>query len=404
MQKFASAFLLGSVLLLGAAPLCLAQSMPGAGHNRQVSIVLGDDKYVSGGVVSVVQATTGDLVVAGGQVHVHAAVGKEILAAGGDVNLDQVTVGDDVRVAAATINISGTMKGDVMVAGGTVTISKNTVINGDLSIFGGTIMMSGTVKGTLHIKGGEVTVDGIVAGPADVTAKTLTINGATGPDSKFSGDDLQFGGAASLKGTTHYWTQSGRLAGVPAAAVFDPSLRQTHVSPSRPAVAGIAAIIFGILSIFSILSSAVLIIVLLLLAESFFGAAAVRAQEQPWLSILYGFLYMIAAPVLAFLLLLTIIGIPLALFVGFLYAFSLFFSTVLTAMVLAKVTQNYFKKKWNRWMYFFISLLFAVGLKILWIIPFIGWILHLGLVLLAFGALLRALRTPKAKPVAKSKR
>ena len=111
-------------------------------------------------------------------------------------------------------------------------------------------------------------------------------------------------------------------------------------------------------------------------------------MKTPWKCLLYGFLYFVLLPVIAIVFLITIIGFPIALLLFAMYGFVIFFAKPLTALVLARWTELYYKKKWGKVTIFFVSIGLYVLLKLIGLVPVVGWIIVLLLILLAFGALL----------------
>jgi len=114
-----------------------------------------------------------------------------------------------------------------------------------------------------------------------------------------------------------------------------------------------------------------------------------KAIKAPGRSALIGLLYFVVTPVIGVLFLITVIGIPISLFIFIMYGFMIFFAKPLTAIVLAKSTEiKYAKKKWGKTKVFFSSLGYFIALKFIGIIPVIGWILVMIGVFIAFGAML----------------
>ncbi len=103
---------------------------------------------------------------------------------------------------------------------------------------------------------------------------------------------------------------------------------------------------------------------------------------------LYGLLYFVVVPFIATLLLITIIGLPIAVFIFLSYGFAIFFAKPLTALVLAKWTEQKYKKKWGKPLFFFVSVGIYILLKLISLVTIVAWITVLAVVLIAFGALI----------------
>lgn len=146
--------------------------------------------------------------------------------------------------------------------------------------------------------------------------------------------------------------------------------------------------LLGILTIFSILSSALVILLLTLLTKNFFTDTAKRLQAQPGRSLLYGLLSIVLIPTASVLLFATVIGIPLGLLLLAIYGFSLFFLTAMSAVVLAKLLQMFYRRKWSRGKLFFVSVGVFIVLRLLVLVPILGWLFKTVVLLGCLGALL----------------
>ncbi len=89
----------------------------------------------------------------------------------------------------------------------------------------------------------------------------------------------------------------------------------------------------------------------------------------------------------ALLLIISVIGLPLGLFVLFGYLFSIFFALSLTAIVLARWLERRRLSEWGQTAVFFASLGLFVALEVLAMVPLLGWLIVAVLACGAFGAL-----------------
>jgi cytoskeletal protein CcmA (bactofilin family) len=374
-----------------AFTLLTSSSIAFAAGNNETSVTnVGNDRYVGGGTVSVNQPVTGDLTVAGGTVTVNAPVKGSVLAAGGTVLLEN-TVDGNVRTAGGTVEISKSIKGNLVVAGGTIRIQTGAIIGGSVLIMAGTVTMDGTVYGTITTKGGDLTLNGLVRGDADLHSKTVTLHNKILGNAVIAAQSITTGPSASISKNLRYWDVSGQRdfsKVVKGTATFDSALA-IHERSKRDA-AGFAAAMLAAFTVYSLLSAALIIGLLLFATKTFFRDSAKYLRTHPGLSLLNGFLYFILTPIAVVILLITVIGIPVALALGCLYFVSLFFAKILTAMVLARWTELNYKKKWTNVVIFFVSLGFFIVLKFIGMVPVLGWIISALAVCMGYGALLRA--------------
>ncbi len=402
MRHFSSV-VLTLVMVIVATPVHAATFQQAEFVN--VTVPVNDNLYVAGTTIHIEENVSGDLLVAGSNVQIDSTVGNTLQAAGGQVNIEG-TVTQSARVAGGTVTISAHIEGDLIVAGGQIFVASGAVIDGDVMIFGGTIVMDAQVGKSLKIYGGDVTLGGSVQGPAEIHAEKATLNGTINGESILAIQNLSLRENASFAENVRYWTKEGETDFAPtlerdATAEFDTTLGPKVNSDTweQAAVAGGAlAVVFGV---YSLLSSALILLLFLLLARPLFKRAGDRVRAEPWWSLLIGFLYVAVTPVLILLLFVTLIGIPLALFTLFLYIFSWVFGTVISAMILTRWIETRNRTPWNMWIYFLVSFLIVIGLKLLMIIPILGWIVYIVLLFMAFGGLLPSLSV-KAKRSSRS--
>lgn len=375
-----------SLSLLTPASVAFAQDEA----PKIATISVGNERYVAGESVTISQNIPGDLTVMGGRVSVNAIVSGSVQAVGGDVTFENLVRGN-VRAAGGTVTIAKTINGNLVVAGGTVRIEPAAIIGGSVLVLGGDIIIDGTVNGKLTVKGGTVSMNGTVRGEADIRSESLAMEGRVMGNAIISTKNLTLGQTASFSKNLTYWTLTGEqnyASVVRGKATYDATLARKDVdTDSAPAV--ITSILAAV-TIYSLLSAALVILVMMLLTKTFFRDSAKILHARPGMSFLTGLIYFIAAPLLAFILVVTLIGIPFGIAVIFGFVMSIIFAKALTAIIFARLLEIKFKKKWSDTGIFFLSLLLFVALKVLNIIPVIGWIVCMVAVFFAFGALIRA--------------
>jgi hypothetical protein len=196
-----------------------------------------------------------------------------------------------------------------------------------------------------------------------------------------------------------YWQKSGETDFSSAfkahsgSATFKPELARKSSEPKQAAIVG--AGLFGFIEIYSLLASAVIMVALLLLAPKSLRKAGEQMLQKPWASLLTGFLYYAATPVLVILLCISIIGIPLGIIVLITYIFTLLFAKIISSLVIARAMEKQYKWQWNNYVYILVSLLIYVALKAVLVIPILGFVIHIGFVCMAIGAMLASIWSNK---------
>ncbi|MDO8649274.1 MAG: polymer-forming cytoskeletal protein [Candidatus Peregrinibacteria bacterium] len=376
------------VALLLVAPALPVSEAATFLHGKQVSISapVNDDLYAAGGMLRISEPVNGDLVIAGGNITVSQSVAGDLIAAGGNISV-RGTIGDDARVAGGDVTIASTLSGDLIVFGGSVVIEENTTVEGDLVVFGGHVTVLGIVRGDLQSRTGYITLNGEVLGSADMQGERVVVAGRIAGPSTLVAEKIELQEGASFGGNVTYWQENGELEFGSSlqggTATFDPELQPHRNVGKRDAMKA-----FGLLALWSFLSGLLLLLILVLATKNFFRNAAKEVEDRPLQMMLWGFLYLIAVPVLAVLLCFSLIGIPLGLFVLMMYAFVLYFSCVFTALVFGKWLQEHYKLSKSKLVHFGVSLGVYIAMALLTLIPILGWLVQLLLVCTALGALL----------------
>ncbi|MDD5075327.1 MAG: polymer-forming cytoskeletal protein, partial [Candidatus Peribacteraceae bacterium] len=252
----------------------------------------------------------------------------------------------------------------------------------------------GTVLGNVLVRGGQANVSGLVKGDVDVRAEKITVNGSIDGSSIFVGKRISIEKTAKIMKDVRYWMPATEpsltSAQVKGTITLDPALMSKLFEEKfskKEATAGFAAAVVGIGG-FLLLSAAFVILLLMLLTKSFFPESGKLLLKKPWTCLLYGFLFFAVMPIAALIFFISIIGAPVGFLILAVYAFSFVFAKPLAALVLAESFSLSRKKEWGKVSVFLSAVLIYIVLKIVGLIPVIGWISCTTAVLFAFGALL----------------
>lgn len=363
-------------LSLGALLVLLAPAFLFAAEFRvgeQVSLPalqgLGKNAYLAGGSVVSDARLAGDLSAAGGTIVVNGAVAADLLAAGGNISIVS-DIGDDVRVAGGTIVISGAVGSDLAAAGGQVTATGKR-IGGDVLISGGTVHLAAPVSGSVRISGGSVTIDAPIAGDVEVHAQSLTL-----------------GSHAAISGNLSY--EAPRKMLLEEGALVKGETTYTPIVNVREGPAAAVAV-FSVWILATLASLIVAALVVFLLFGRYSRAIARDVAARPMRMLGVGFLAIVAIPAAAFVMFLTVVGVPLGVVVLAGYVGLLVFSWIIAPVVTWALVESWWFKRvpevrWQTVVYgAFIYLI--VGL-----IPFVGWIVKAAVFLIALGAIVEKKR------------
>jgi hypothetical protein len=279
----------------------------------------GSDYVGAGGMVSVTEPVAGDAFLAGGRVATANQVQGDLVAAGGEVSLGGA-VGDDLYAAGGSVQLDAIVNGNVRLAGGDVSVGPATVVAGTLSLTGGRVQFEGNTHQSLRVAGGSVRINGEVHGDAVVRAEELVI----GPDARIGGR-LVFRGPAEpeiaegavIAGGVDFGRGSTR-------GLFGDSPQRVRDGVHR---------VGSLLSFVGLFLAAALFVALFPRSSA---AAATVVERRPLQSLGLGFAVVAGVPFLGLLLLITVVGIPLALLLVPLYVLLLFLGWTTTALFVAQ--------------------------------------------------------------------
>lgn len=379
-----------ALMLLGLS-VCEAAE-PRAADQIRISSPTTDDLYLAGEEVNILAPVTGDIVAAAGKIHLNDSLWGDALLAGGELFVNAYVL-DDIRAFGGTIHISADVGGDVLIFGGTVKIDQNSEVEGDVIVFGGELEVLGNIKGSLRSFGGSINFSGSVQEDAVFKAGDVYLNGSVAGKTSIAAEDIDLGESASFTGRVRYWTPDGQadFAGAATDAVYDEDLGEGYEDSEWTGIG-----FFGFL-FYSLFASLLLAILLVFGFGQYFAQGSQYLKDDFAKSFGLGVLYVILLPVLVFLLMLTLIGIPLGILTLVLYGFSLIFAPAITAVLITYYLNKRYSKNWNRWFTVLISGGVFLLLSLLMMIPFVGWLIGIVVIGAAFGALVLATFKARSK-------
>lgn len=264
---------------------------------------------------------------------------------------------------AAGINIRGfdstcTRNGQGPSFGSSIVIGSNEVVCGDFTSFGGTVEVRGEIRGNITAFNSNVIIDGVVNGNMTLFGGTVLFN-----------NGYQVHGHIDLYGTKQL-NEQGKLHDV----INDHAAR-----PWFPGKMGEFSFPFWSLFIWIVVGIA---LITLLPEHVMFVRTTMTTKTRR--SILIGLLSILLAPAVLVVLVALILPIPLALILalGFIVAWA--FGTVAIGWIVGErvvraVAPRYNTRRIN----------VVVGLTVLVLvgsIPYIGWLISIGVGLLGLGA------------------
>jgi cytoskeletal protein CcmA (bactofilin family) len=273
-----------------AAAQAARNASPTAPANRNV--------YSTGGNVHSTVIVDGDFIAAGGRVLVDQQVKGDASLAGGSVDV-RAPIGDDVRAAGGNVNIDSAIGGELYAVGGNLTLTKNAQVANAATLYGG-----------------SVTIDGRLDGPLKVGAQKIVLNGEVNNDARLVAEQIELGPTAKISGALSYTANEFKKSD---SAVISGAITREERAVERstnnngrdwqmnmgrrgPTWLG---------SVFTFLALLACATVFLLVFPVFSTQASSQLKASPGLAIGVGLGSVLAVPLLAILLFITLLGIPL---------------------------------------------------------------------------------------------
>lgn len=287
-------------------------------------------------------------VLAGTTVKIDGTTDKDLFAAGSVVNLNQgAKVGRDAYLAGGTVNVNSNVSGNAFITAGSLKLS-NVTINGDLNVYAN-----------------EITFD-----------KSVTVNGSV----EFN-DNAKVNGRDNLKAT----------GGITTFAAGENGGWWGGVSWG-----------YGDYAIFILLAGIGLLAVTMVMCLVFPGVYRKLSELfKKWKTgtavknVVFGICAIIVVPIVSVILMLTVVGLPLAIISLMFYLTCLYMSTAFAGILFGHlILTKLLKSKAN------VYLEAVIGIALICLvalIPFIGWVVALCASLVGLGLIMDLIIRRKRK-------
>jgi cytoskeletal protein CcmA (bactofilin family) len=359
----------GVVLLIGlfSAPGEAIDLRHGAAASVPADEIV-DDTLIAGGAgaagtVNIAGTIKGDLVVGGDLVTISGTVEGNVIVAARRVEISG-TVGGSVLSAAQTLVVSGQVAGNVASFSGNLNVARTASIGGNTAAFSGDSVIEGATQRDLFTFAG-----------------VLDFRGSVGRNVVFRGGQATLSAPANIGGDLRAYVEreeNVRIdSGVVIAGNRDINLVVSEAGPSR-----YLTVRFYIWQVVRILAAFVTGLVLFRLLPWLAPASLVSGKD--WLKAGgIGFVLLVTVPIAAIIVGITIIGLPLALLALALWIAGLYVSKILVAEFIGR---SLTKESGA------VSLLAGIVLVVVAVnLPWIGGLINFVLCLLGLGAIALAL-------------
>jgi len=331
--------------------------------------IINHDYFAAGEKVEIYGTVNGDVYVAGGQITIDGTINGDLLAAGGTINING-KISQNVRIVGGQISINADIGKNVSLAGGNIQIDSSTKIPGNLVIGAGTINIMAPVGKEVNLAGGDVTIGNEVKG-----------------DTQAAVGDLRLTPKAHLFGNLTYWSQN--KASIDESAKVDGNISQT-IPPQiqKPNEQSIRSVFRGFklfAEIFSFISTLVIGLLIVLLFPKFTVDTANLIDNKTFLSLGIGLAALIITPILAIILMITLIGFIPGLLIFIWYFIAIYFSKIFVIFYIGQLANNQLSEESKPILSFIIGIIIFY---LITLIPVIGGIISALSVFFGLGILI----------------
>lgn len=369
------------------------------GQNQQTVVVeenqtINQDYFAAGNTVIINGTINGDAYIAGNQVLINGVINGDLIAAGNSLTIGGV-ISQDVRVGGRQVTVTGMVGGNLTAGAQEINLTPTSQLKGSMVMGGQTILIQTPGQKSITLAGNTATITAPVTGNVDAYVRYFQLNGRAkigGNLTYLSTTQTEISPTATISGTT---TRRSPPPG------FRPEDQREATSQLKRFLGGLVA--------FSTLVNGIskLAIGLLFLAVApwVFNQTTQTITKRPGAAFLSGLLIFIVVPLVLGLLLLTIIGIPLA-FIGMaLYGILLYLASLPVSYWIGNQLAQTFGWQLTPALRFMLGLILVM---IVGLIPLIGWLTKLIILIVGLGALYYLIvnqnRPVTAKTTAKPRR
>ena len=343
---------------------------------------------------------------------------------------DTVSIGKDeviehmVIVSGSTVNIAGTIDGDVYCAGQNITISGK--VTGDVLCVGQTVTVEGSVDGNVRLAGQTVIINGAVSKSASVAAQSLTVGkdsvitrdlasasqrstivGTIQRDTAIAGsnvlisgkigrnvsgeiENLTIGSGGAINGNVDYASKNDPV--IDKGGVITGKVTRTPLPERAKWPANIPFAFTVLWFVYIYLAMLALSLVVAGLMPRVLNTAADTTMKHLGRTVLVGLIAAIVVPLLIFALLVSAIGAPIALVLLLGWMLILLLSGPFAAYLLGRLMI----RKPQRAL--LVMLAGASVLLVTYFIPLVGFIMVIAASLFGIGMILTEIQHSRINP------
>lgn len=338
------------------------------------TLTFGGDQYVAGQITAISSPVAHDAFALGGDVTVSAAVAGNAHLAGYDVDVT-ADISGDVYAAGFSVNITGAVGGNLTAAGNTVTARSAAPVIGNVRLAGATVVLGTPVTGS-----------------ALVTARSFTLDAPVSGDLSFHGENLTFGPGARVDGVLEI--RAPKAIAVPSSVASADRVRfELRDSPDYVSEAGKTAgsVVGRFWPVFWTIAAWWLLLFLvgaglIALMPRAVAALQVASERRPFRNLGLGILAFAAVLGLVPVMAMTVIGILLLPLVLLFAVIACSLAYLAGAFLIGLRIVSAFVAIDTNLKRLGVLGIALIAAALVGMIPFVGWLVTLGIVVFGFGA------------------
>ena len=308
--------------------------------------------YVTGADVRIDRVTEGSLVAAAGRIHIDQPIAGDAILGGGSVDV-QSSVGEDLRGAGGIVTVAGRVGHEVLLAAGRIIFTPAAEVLGETWLAAASVSLAGRFVSAVRVYAREITITGEIYGPLELSAERIEI----GDGARLYGD-LVYSSSQEIK--IHPLARvEGKVTRKPKRLESnEPARSLPGLNPLRPLTLA-ALLAFGML--------------MLAVAPRVTAGAADTLAATPGRSLGLGTALFFGVPPVAVLLVITIIGIPIAAAVLLVHAIALLYGYIVVAVLIGRgIARTVGKHTLSGWQHYAFLASAMIVLALVTSIPYLG--------------------------------
>ncbi len=381
--------ILGLVLLL-VIPFIVQATVKEANENVYLAqaVVHDGNYYATGNIIEIAGTINGDVFAAGNSVSISGTINGDVFAAGSSVSISGKVDGSVFSVAS-NILINGEILGNVRVAGSNIIIENKVGRNVMAAGSNVSLTSQAEVAGHLSLAGAVLDVRSKTGGNFEAVGESITLAGDIGGKTKLNLDktgQVVFLSSAHLMGNFEYTASKEITVSSEVTIDGETIFNQFYPREQKKRVLGIITAGYFFFKLIQLFGLLIVGLVIISLAKKKVLETADLMLKEPAKQIGQGLVWFIVTPVVIILLLITVIGIPLAFLLSLTYIILIYLSKVFAGLAIGLMLTKAFG--WQKMSLIGSLILGIIIFVILKSIPIIGWLFSLVAIWWGLGALI----------------